>query len=426
MNNRLIYSFGIFFFLFLTKNLTGQEVIPLMETEHHYGKTETEQKWFIQIKETLANMDFRGYLLEDDSLDQYLAEIERRVRPEGLDTFNIQGSILKSPAINATMFANGQFQVNTGTLAALENEAQLAYFICHEMAHFIDRHALRKYYHADKYDKKRKQIKNKTIMEKLSEYSQQIESIADSIGLELYLTAGYKPSEAVRALQKLPPPNAPFKVSKFVKLLLRIHPALPTHPLSKDRIKNVKRIIAGKNIKDEGIVNAERYQRLVKELPRLNLKLMRDSRIPALNVIPKLDTLQLSISDTTSLYYREVTLAKGELYLEALSDPVSTGMVYLMEERRKKDLPEIAIYTPKATTKAFEKYKPILEDKAIEIMTPMLEDLELGYRAHRALGLVYHQRKDSEKTKLHLEKYLNSGQTIKDKRYISSILRKLK
>lgn len=424
MNNRILCYFWVFLFFYLPQQLKGQNVIPLLEKEHQYGNTETELEWFIRIKETLADMDIHGYLLEDDSLNHYLMEIEQKVRPKGLDTFDITGTILKSPAINAMMFANGQFQINTGALAALENEAQLAFFICHEMAHFIDRHALRRYYQTEQLIKKKK-TKHQETREKLSKYSQHLESLADSLGLELYLEAGYKPSEAVRALQKLPPPNAPFKISKLAKLLFSIHPALPTHPLSEERIENIQRIISNKNIKDVGIVNAERYQLLVKELPRLNLKLMRNSRLSALNVIPKLDTLLLSISDTTSLYYREVVIAKGELYMEALSDPVSTGTAFLQEERRKQSLTKMIFHHQKAITKAFESNKASLEEKAIEILKPMQNDVDLGYKAHRTLGLVYYQRNDTEKTKFHLEKYLNSGQTIKDKRYIGSILRKL-
>ena len=48
--------------------------------------------------------------------------------------------MLRDPIPNAFALANGSIYVNSGLLAVLENEAQLASVIAHEQTHVLNRH----------------------------------------------------------------------------------------------------------------------------------------------------------------------------------------------------------------------------------------------------------------------------------------------
>jgi len=47
---------------------------------------------------------------------------------------------VEDPSVNAESFPDGTLLINTGLLGALENEAQLAFVLSHEMAHVLQTH----------------------------------------------------------------------------------------------------------------------------------------------------------------------------------------------------------------------------------------------------------------------------------------------
>ena len=78
-------------------------------------------------------------LVEDPRLNAYVREIAgriERVRPRGLPP--IRTVIVKDADVNAFTPGGGYVFINAGMITALENEAQLAMVLAHEMAH-IDR-----------------------------------------------------------------------------------------------------------------------------------------------------------------------------------------------------------------------------------------------------------------------------------------------
>lgn len=87
----------------------------------------------------VQQMDQKGLIIKDKALNNYLKGIANRVsknRPPGsvpLDIF-----ISKDPSINAGTTGGGVVVFFAGMLGAMENEAQLAAVMAHEIAH-IDR-----------------------------------------------------------------------------------------------------------------------------------------------------------------------------------------------------------------------------------------------------------------------------------------------
>jgi hypothetical protein len=132
---------------------------------------------------------------------------------------------IKSPQLNASSTPQGIILVNTGAFAYLQNEAQLAFILCHEIAHYVKDHAL------NSYTENQQALKGKGIYGSISldeqielyfNHSHEKEMEADSLGVALFLETGYDPAEITSALHLfhyyyLPFGNKPFNVNFFNK-----------------------------------------------------------------------------------------------------------------------------------------------------------------------------------------------------------------
>jgi hypothetical protein len=130
---------------------------------------------------------------------------------------------IKLAQFNAASSPQGIVLVNTGTFAYLENEAQLAYVLCHEIAHYLKEHSF------NSYTENKKALKGKGIYGSMSidqridsyfSYKHEKEMEADSVGISLFLQTGYDPSEISKTLHALhyyylPFGNKPFNIDFF-------------------------------------------------------------------------------------------------------------------------------------------------------------------------------------------------------------------
>ena len=90
-------------------------------------------------RKVLSEMQRRGMIIDDPSLNGYMRQIVARVsqtRPPGLPP--VTPYIVKDADINAFTLGGNAIFINAGLIAAMENEAQLAMVIAHEIGH-IDR-----------------------------------------------------------------------------------------------------------------------------------------------------------------------------------------------------------------------------------------------------------------------------------------------
>ncbi|MBS1149122.1 MAG: putative Zn-dependent protease [Myxococcaceae bacterium] len=83
---------------------------------------------------------------ERNNLNAYLSQVGRNLasyspRPEIVWTFGV----LESPTVNAFSAPGGYVFVTTGLLKMIDNEAQLAAVLAHEIGHISGRHALKNY-----------------------------------------------------------------------------------------------------------------------------------------------------------------------------------------------------------------------------------------------------------------------------------------
>ncbi|HKB07212.1 MAG TPA: M48 family metalloprotease, partial [Candidatus Polarisedimenticolia bacterium] len=104
-----------------------------------------ERRLWDEAKEEERKLRDKVPLYQDPILEDYLNQVARRLEPpelQGQSLIRIRVTSLRDPTLNAFTFPTGSIYVHTGLLARLENEAQLAVVLGHEMTHATNRHAL--------------------------------------------------------------------------------------------------------------------------------------------------------------------------------------------------------------------------------------------------------------------------------------------
>lgn len=218
--------------------------------------------WLRAWKET-EDIDQSGALYEAPALEAYLNSVARRLQPASVyEVIPFTIRVINSPFLNAFAFPNGVIYIHTGLLSVIENEAEFAILIAHEMTHATHRHALREFRRAK--NEKAIAAALKTVvgwnrldlraMASISGYSQEMEAEADANGLDLVVKAGYDPHQAVNFFKHLK--------NEIVEELIQEPYFYGTHPRIQERIDNFSGLLRNKYADViGGIVNADDFFR---------------------------------------------------------------------------------------------------------------------------------------------------------------------
>lgn len=123
------------------------------------------------------------------------------------------------PFANAFATNNGIVMVTTGLMAQLENEAQLAFVLAHEISHYKLGHSFESYkktkdiLSGKKYD----DLGTDEKLVKILKYSKEHEAEADVEGLKILGKAGYEKNEAIKMMDILLYSYLPFDEISFPK-----------------------------------------------------------------------------------------------------------------------------------------------------------------------------------------------------------------
>jgi hypothetical protein len=83
-------------------------------------------------------------LLAEKSVQDYVSALGRSLIPAGAQgtsrPIEFRFFVIEDPSINASALPDGTVLIHTGLLGAVENEAQLAFVMSHEMAHVLQTH----------------------------------------------------------------------------------------------------------------------------------------------------------------------------------------------------------------------------------------------------------------------------------------------
>ncbi len=114
----------------------GQPFRPEADERALWARAEKEEEALLK----------RAQVYDDPLLEEYLARIGDRLLPDEVRAAGGPGfkfGVIRDPTLNAFAMPNGRIYVHTGLLSRLDNEAQLATILGHEMTHVTHRHALR-------------------------------------------------------------------------------------------------------------------------------------------------------------------------------------------------------------------------------------------------------------------------------------------
>ena len=189
---------------------------------------EDEQELWSSSAEIDSVLRERGVLHDDPALQQYLDGVLARIAPEVAGSTRV--AVLRDPYLNAFALPNGSIYVHSGMLASVENEAQLATLLGHEVTHYTERHSLARQRLAENRTLAIQvvvgilavavaasgdanavramlelggRVTPSLVETQVSGYSRDLELEADAGGFALMTAAGYDPREAARIFELL-------------------------------------------------------------------------------------------------------------------------------------------------------------------------------------------------------------------------------
>jgi predicted Zn-dependent protease len=263
---------------------------PPISISEALTNAEDEKILWRRAREEQQVLNNSGLLYRDPELENYLNQVARKLQgftdSAGI-SFDIK--VVNDPNLNAFAFPNGVIYIHTGVLARLDNEAQLAALLAHEMTHCTHRHSLRVV----------KSIANRPgVMAAVSQplrkiamvrdlarllgasgsmaavtgYNREFEAEADRVGLDLIVKAGYDPRQVLDLFEHL---RQEIEIEGIKEPYF-----FGTHPSVQQRIENASRWLATEYSGDEaGLINLEifrtRLNKLVLDNARLDLRMGR-------------------------------------------------------------------------------------------------------------------------------------------------------
>ena len=176
------------------KNQVKDQEEKILKGDDRYSEQIKKKKFALSATYSLRQMVLNGKILFGDQLTNYVNDVAKNIllnfefdRKNEIDFF-----VVKSPYVNAFTTNEGKIFVSTALIAQLETEAQLAFILSHEVAHFEKGHVLKGYLFDKKVDKNSSsRYSNENLLLKKSAYSKEKEIDADARGLEIFLKSEY-------------------------------------------------------------------------------------------------------------------------------------------------------------------------------------------------------------------------------------------
>lgn len=277
--------------LLLCVVLTGCASTSLAPISKDTVLEDDEKRLWLRAGEEQRDLDRSGLLYQDEALERYLNDVARKLQPD--DVYKVipfKVKVINNPYLNAFALPNGAVYVHTGILARMDNEAQLATLLAHEMTHVTNRHGVISF----------RGVKNKTAVlasvqgsvgfvplvgdvvsslgalgAKSSVYghSRALEGEADTVGLKLMAQSGYDPREAPKLFRHMKKELEEEKIKEPF--------FFGTHPRLAERVENYESLIGEQYSGRSGAVNREvflqRTQKMLLDNARLDLNAGRFS-----------------------------------------------------------------------------------------------------------------------------------------------------
>jgi len=227
------------------------DLSPLGAGGKPFQREQDEKQIWQNADQLERRIDESGMRYKSPQLDAYLTAVAQRFLPSEIRALELgpRVKVIQHPFLNAFALPNGAIYLHTGILARMENEAQLAAVLGHELTHFTHRHSV----------KQIRTLQNKTTffgvfqvmlpglegltgslgalwtLASTSGYSRELETEADVQGLRTMVIAGYDPKQAPVVIELLQQDLDEQKVKEPF--------FFGTHPRLKERIGNYRSLL---------------------------------------------------------------------------------------------------------------------------------------------------------------------------------------
>jgi predicted Zn-dependent protease len=364
-----------------------RQAVPVHEA---FLAGEDEQKLWREVEKEQEVLDNSGLLYQNPELDNYFNRIVRKLQTHSIaPDFQFHIRVLKDPNLNAFAYPNGVIYLHTGILSRMDNEAQLAALLSHEMTHCTHRHSLRVIrsisdrpaHIATIQDALAKIAMVQQVakvlgaagsMAAVAGYTRELETEADLVGLDLMAKANYDVRESLNLFNHLK--------EEIEAEGVREPFFFGTHPRIEQRILNAKNWLAQTNTaKISFVKNTDEFQLRTGELVLINAGL--DLRMGRFEIAQK-------------------TVAK---YLRIRPNDAQAYYMYgeILRQRDWKDDAKTAIdYL----------------SKAISLDPSMPEP-------HKAIGMIFYKEGEKQLAKKFFESCLRLSPNDSDSAYIRSYLK---
>jgi predicted Zn-dependent protease len=152
---------------------------------------------------------------------------------------------MRTPYFNASMAPNGMMQVWSGLMLRVDNEAQLAAVLGHEIGHYLARHSVERLRAAKSHSATATVmsmfgvigvIGQLGVLANMTGYSRDHEREADRIGVTLMRSAGYDPAQASKIWENL------LLETKASAEDRRPSPLFASHPAPEERMEVLEKL----------------------------------------------------------------------------------------------------------------------------------------------------------------------------------------
>ncbi len=376
-----------------------RHIIDSIDAGLEKSEVKSQAQYYLESGFSIDEMMRSGLVLYNPEYNNYLSKIaDELLKNDPELRSRVRFYILRSPVVNAFAGAGGNIFISMGLISMLDNEAELAFVMGHEIGHIAKDHGLDFYLEATQIDKnssKNSLLKKSSFDENIISknlYSQSLEMEADAFGAMRILESRYSADTAtlnkvfdVLKYSYMPYEDAPFPLSFFEG---------PHYVISKNlQLDSVKRVTGTPEIMQEREANKSTHPSIGERRSAVNATL---ENIPAGErkkwLISEDAFLQLRNAARYELpmYYLHNQLYQDAIYasyLSLLQDPdnkylqkiIAKSLTSLTKFRNNRDEENYAEKAP------FQEYEG--QQQQLYYLLWGLNDVELN-----VLSLVYTYR----------------------------------
>jgi predicted Zn-dependent protease len=371
--NRLILCAAL---ILSAAGAAADDILPWIHAVNPAGLEREEKNLWADAGEFDKAMERSGKVRQDPALAAYLQGVMDKLYPEFGGSVRIKA--IDSSQLNAFALPNGSVYINTGLLARLQNEAQLATVLAHEGAHFVQRHSYQQSEHVKSVSTLAlivgmagvPLVGNIVALSSMMGFSREHETESDSIGYQRLIAAGYSAKEAPKTFEHL--------IAEIKALDINEPFFFASHPKLQDRVESFNELSKDAT---NGSLAYEPYVLAVRGL--------------------RLHTLQ---EDLDAYRYKQLILV--------LSDP----------GRRRE-------YPPEASYFLGEAYRLRNSEGDLELAkceyTLSVELAPMFAPPYRALGLLHYKRGEKALAAPLFRHYLELAPAAPDREYVEAYLKEV-